>query len=96
MPASAKKAMAAKNHLLFCQRFAQKTAPVFKLILGSEGEASLEKYLKLGVDLAFSSQNLEKVISQAENQLEVILENNSQASGLPSFSAFKLPLEQAY
>ena len=46
------KAIAAKNHLLFCQRFAQKTAPVFKLILGSEGEASLEKYLKLGVDLA--------------------------------------------
>ena len=90
------KAIAAKNHLLFCQRFAQKTAPVFKLILGSEGEASLEKYLKLGVDLVSSFQNLEKVISQAESQLAIILENNSQTSGPPSFSAFKLPLEQAY
>lgn len=94
--AAGQKAMAAKSHLLFCQRFAQKTAPIFKLILGSEGEASLEKYLKLGVDLASSSQNLEKVISQAESQLEIILENNRQASGPPSFSAFKLPLEQAY
>ncbi|MBP8591086.1 DUF4012 domain-containing protein [Candidatus Shapirobacteria bacterium] len=90
------RAMAAKSHLLFCQQFAQKTAPFLRLILGPEGEVSLEKYLKLGVDLASSFQTLEKIIDQAENQLKVILENSRPEGGPPSFSVLNRLLEQAY
>ena len=91
---ASQKATAAKNHFLFCQQFAQKTTPIFNLILGSEGSASLEKYLKLGFDLASSSQNLEKTINQAESQVKIIL--GDQEDDTPSFSALSLSLEQAY